>query len=61
MKKSWLFALLWCLVMAQVCSGTGFALYEWSARGNALGGTLIGRADDPSAMTGKMFGDFSLV
>ncbi|HDQ39742.1 MAG TPA: transporter [Desulfonatronum sp.] len=30
--------------------GAGFALYEFSARGNALGGTLVGRADDPSAL-----------
>jgi len=30
--------------------GAGFALYEGSARGNALGGTLVGRADDPSAL-----------
>lgn len=29
---------------------SGFALYEWSARGNALGGTLVARADDPSAV-----------
>jgi long-chain fatty acid transport protein len=28
----------------------GFALFEGSARGNALGGGLIGRADDPSAL-----------
>lgn len=28
----------------------GFALYEFSSRGNALGGTLVGRADDPSAL-----------
>ncbi len=28
----------------------GFALYEFGARGNALGGTLVGRADDPSAL-----------
>jgi len=28
----------------------GFALYEGSARGNALGGALIARADDPSAI-----------
>ena len=28
----------------------GFALYEGSARGNALGGALIARADDPSAL-----------
>ncbi len=30
--------------------GAGFAIYEGSARGNALGGTLVGRADDPSAL-----------
>ena len=30
--------------------GAGFGLYEGSARGNALGGTLVGRADDPSAI-----------
>jgi len=30
--------------------GAGFALYEFSARGNALGGTMVGRADDPSAI-----------
>lgn len=30
--------------------GAGFAMYEYSARGNALGGGLVGRADDPSAL-----------
>lgn len=30
--------------------GAGFALYDWSARGNALGGAMTGRADDPSAI-----------
>lgn len=30
--------------------GAGFALYEGSARGNALGGALTGSADDPSAL-----------
>lgn len=30
--------------------GAGFALYEGSARGNALGGATVGRADDPSAL-----------
>lgn len=30
--------------------GAGFALYDWSARGNALGGAMTGRADDPSAL-----------
>lgn len=31
-------------------SAEGFALYEWGARGNALGGSMVGRADDPSAV-----------
>jgi len=35
---------------AEVCSASGFALYEGSARGNALGGAMVGRADDPSAL-----------
>jgi long-chain fatty acid transport protein len=35
---------------AGLCFGAGFALYEGSARGNALGGALVGRADDPSAL-----------
>jgi long-chain fatty acid transport protein len=28
----------------------GFALYEWGARGTSMAGTMIGRADDPSAV-----------
>lgn len=28
----------------------GFALYEWGARGSALGGAAIARADDPCAL-----------
>ena len=35
---------------AHLCWGAGFALYEGSARGNALGGATVGRADDPSAL-----------
>ncbi len=38
------------LLGGQVCFGAGFALYEGSARGNALGGTLVARADDASAL-----------
>ncbi|SMP66135.1 long-chain fatty acid transport protein [Desulfonatronum zhilinae] len=30
--------------------GAGFALYEFGARGTSMGGTMIGRADDPSAV-----------
>ena len=36
--------------LAPWAQGAGFGLYEGSARGNALGGTLVGRADDPSAL-----------
>lgn len=36
--------------MNSKAEAAGFALYEWGSRGNALGGTLIGRADDPSAL-----------
>jgi len=43
-------SLLLIFLMAGASSGAGFALYEYGSRGNALGGTLIGRADDPSAM-----------
>jgi long-chain fatty acid transport protein len=35
---------------ANMALGAGFALYEGSARGNALGGSLVARADDPSAL-----------
>lgn len=31
-------------------SAEGFALFEWSARGNALGGAMVARADDASAV-----------
>ena len=52
--KSFLVALVVGLAVvvgaAQIASGAGFALYEGSARGNALGGALVGRADDPSAL-----------
>ncbi len=32
------------------CSGAGFAIWEGSARGTALGQADVGRADDPSAL-----------
>jgi long-chain fatty acid transport protein len=42
---------LWGLVLLPGKTlAAGFALYEFGARGNALGGTLVGRADDPSAL-----------
>ena len=28
----------------------GFAIYEWGARGNALGGAMVAKANDPSAL-----------
>ncbi len=39
-----------CLGAAQASLGAGFALYEGSARGNALGSAMTGKADDPSAI-----------
>lgn len=44
-------ACLVCLFAFTVsASAAGFALYEYSARGNALGGAVIARADDPSTI-----------
>ena len=37
-------------LLAPVAQGAGFGIYEGSARGNALGGTMVGRADDASAI-----------
>lgn len=37
-------------VMAGQAVASGYGIYEWSTRGNALGGALIARADDPSAV-----------
>jgi long-chain fatty acid transport protein len=40
-----------CLLSCpQWALGSGFALYESGTRANALGSTLVGRADDPSAV-----------
>ena len=38
------------LVSTASCFGAGYALYEWGARGNALGGALVARADDATAV-----------
>ncbi len=44
-------AVLLCLPMGpREALGSGFALYEAGARANSLGSTLVGRADDPSAV-----------
>ncbi|MFH0879016.1 MAG: OmpP1/FadL family transporter [Lentisphaerota bacterium] len=42
--------MLSCLVLSPSVFAAGFALYEGSARGNAMGGSLIAIADDPSAL-----------
>lgn len=36
--------------MVDKADAAGFALFEWSARGNAMGGAMVARADDPSAV-----------
>lgn len=40
-----------CLLgLSQAAYGAGFGLYEMGARGNALGGAMTAKADDPSAV-----------
>lgn len=48
--KTWVMACCLVLLATQLSFAAGFGIYEWSARGNALGGATVGRADDPSAL-----------
>ncbi|MDR3176187.1 MAG: outer membrane protein transport protein [Desulfovibrio sp.] len=51
MRPAALIALLLCLLPATTpAHAEGFALYEYSARGVALGGSLMARKPDPSAV-----------
>ncbi len=36
--------------LSSKAEAAGFAIYEWGARGNALGGAMVAKADDPSAV-----------
>lgn len=54
--KSWFLACCMVLASAQISAAAGFGIYEWSARGNALGGATVGRADDPSAVASNPAG-----
>lgn len=49
-KSIALAVLLVFFIHVENINAAGFALYEWGARGTAMGGTMIGRADDPSAV-----------
>ncbi|RQD59375.1 MAG: transporter [Desulfonatronovibrio sp. MSAO_Bac4] len=49
-KSIALAVLLVFFIHVENVNAAGFALYEWGARGTAMGGTMIGRADDPSAV-----------
>jgi long-chain fatty acid transport protein len=40
----------WLIVAPALVYGSGFALFEAGARGSALMGTMVARADDPSAI-----------
>jgi long-chain fatty acid transport protein len=46
----WLVLLASIVLVSDSCFGSGFALYEASARGNAMAGAMVARADDPSAL-----------
>ncbi|HRZ12188.1 MAG TPA: OmpP1/FadL family transporter [Kiritimatiellia bacterium] len=48
--RRWTVLALGLAGLAQTGFGAGFALYEGSARGNALGGAMAGSADDASAL-----------
>lgn len=51
MRKSlFLFFCLVLLAFSKQADAAGFGIYEWSSRGNALGGAMVARADDPSAV-----------
>ena len=54
--KTWVMACCLVLLAAHVGFAAGFGIYEWSARGNALGGATVGRADDPSALASNPAG-----
>ena len=49
-RSPFLLGIFLTLALTHPASGSGFALFEGSARGNALGQTMVGRADDPSAL-----------
>ena len=49
-KRVTVLVLFICLGYGGSVHAAGFALYEWGARGTALGGTMLGRADDASAV-----------
>ena len=54
--KTWGMACCLVLLATQMSFAAGFGIYEWSARGNALGGATVGRADDPSAIASNPAG-----
>ncbi|MFW6036528.1 MAG: hypothetical protein ACOCPS_01720, partial [Desulfonatronovibrio sp.] len=50
LKTVFVAAILVFFVQVGSVYSAGFSLYEWGARGTSMGGTMIGRADDPSAV-----------
>lgn len=49
-KSAFIGFILFLLAFSERADAAGFGIYEWSARGNALGGAMVARADDPSAV-----------
>lgn len=43
-------SLMSVLLLPLTAYAAGFAIYEWGARGQALSGAMVARADDPSAL-----------
>ena len=48
--RVWLFAMLFVVVGASGALAEGFSLYEYGARGISLGGAMMARTPDPSAV-----------
>lgn len=50
LKKLAVSCLLVCTALVGTAQAEGYALYEWGARGNALGGAMVARKPDASAV-----------
>ena len=48
--KTWLAMMCFVLCMPGIAGAAGYGIYEWGARGQALGGAMTARGDDPSTV-----------
>jgi long-chain fatty acid transport protein len=48
--KTWLAMMCFVLCMPGIAGAAGYGIYEWGARGQALGGSMAARGEDPSTV-----------